>query len=178
MRTWPDGEGRWYSLSCRSLSVFFGESGSNKCTMVLEVREEWNCRQKTCPTVYRGTDYVHVLTTCTDLGPGDTSYIPSLVTMHRSLGDFYCNSEFCCATRRTNLPTDHRHVFRPKATTPRLRDSLALYGDSPRRRVATSTYEVESKLGSNFPQNSPNYTRHVLFIHLSCYSIPHERMDG
>lgn len=43
-------------------SVFFGESGSNKCTMVLEVRGEWNCRQKTCPTVYRGTDYLlHVL---------------------------------------------------------------------------------------------------------------------
>lgn len=91
--------------------------------------------------------------------------------MHRSLGDFYCNSEFCCATRRTHLPTD---VFRPKATTPSLRDSLALYGDSPRRRVATSTYEAESKLGSNFPQNSPNYTRHVLSIHLSFYSIPHE----
>lgn len=51
-----------YSLSCRSLFCLFGESGSNKCTMVLEVREEWNCRQKTCPTVYRGTDYLlHVL---------------------------------------------------------------------------------------------------------------------
>lgn len=89
--------------------------------------------------------------------------------MHRSLGDFYCNSEFLlrhtenkCTDR---LETTETYVFRPKATTPRLRDSLALYGDSPRRRVATSTYEVESKLGSNFPQNSPNYTRHVLFVH-------------
>lgn len=28
-----------YSLSCRSLFCLFGESGSNKCTMVLEARE-------------------------------------------------------------------------------------------------------------------------------------------
>lgn len=68
--------------------------------------------------------------------------------MHRSLGDFYCNSEFCCATRRTHLPTD---VFRPKATTPSLRDSLALYGDSPRRRVATSTYLLRGRIKTLVP---------------------------